>query len=137
MAEPADVLNTRPVEEFRAVAPPQPAQAPRATQTMTPTATDPLAEIRRLYFETKPSTILRDFDRAIDLLKMLPTEAERERATVYMEGLAEMRKEFGKGEGDCRLAGSYFVCAATLGAGTAGAPPAAALLAHCDPSSAS
>jgi hypothetical protein len=63
---------------------------------MTQPSNDPLAEIRRLYFETMPSTILRDFDRAIDLLKMLPTEAERERATVYMEGLAEMRKEFGK-----------------------------------------
>jgi hypothetical protein len=57
---------------------------------------DPLDEIRRLYFETRPATILKDFDRAIDLLKTLPTEAERERATVYMEGLAEMRKEFGK-----------------------------------------
>jgi hypothetical protein len=61
---------------------------------MTPPRTDPLGEIRRLYFETKPATILRDFDRAIDLLKSLATEAERERATVYMEGLAEMRKEF-------------------------------------------
>jgi len=57
---------------------------------------DPLDEIRRLYFETRPATILKDFDRAIDLLKTFPTEAERERATVYMEGLAEMRKEFGK-----------------------------------------
>ena len=66
------------------------------TQTMTQPIKDPLAEIRRLYFETKPSTILRAFDRAIDLLKTLPTEAERERATVYMEGLAEMRKEFGR-----------------------------------------
>jgi hypothetical protein len=63
---------------------------------MTTPETDPLAEIRRLYFETRPSTILRDFDRAIDLLKSLPTEAERERATVYMEGLAEMRKEFAR-----------------------------------------
>ncbi len=27
----------------------------------------------------------------------METEAERERATVYMEGLAEMRKEFGFG----------------------------------------
>jgi hypothetical protein len=63
---------------------------------MTLSRTDPLAEIRRLYFETTPKTILRDFDRAIDLLKSLATEAERERATVYMEGLAEMRKEFGK-----------------------------------------
>jgi hypothetical protein len=61
---------------------------------MTAPEADPLAEIRRLYFETTPSTILRDFDRAIDLLKSLATEAERERATVFMEGLAEMRKEF-------------------------------------------
>ncbi len=63
---------------------------------MTSPTSDPLAEIRRLYFETKPSTILRDFDRAIDLLKSVATETERERATVYMQGLAEMRKEFGK-----------------------------------------
>ena len=56
---------------------------------------DRLAEIRRLYFEATPSTILDDFDRAIDLIKAMPTEAERERATVYMQGLAEMRKEFG------------------------------------------
>jgi hypothetical protein len=62
---------------------------------MTAPSDDVLAEIRRLYFETKPTTILRDFDRAIDLLKTLP-EPDRERATVYMEGLAEMRKEFGK-----------------------------------------
>ena len=58
--------------------------------------TAPLDEIRRIYFQTGPATILKDFDRAIDLLKTLQTEAERERATVYMEGLAEMRKEFGK-----------------------------------------
>ena len=62
---------------------------------MTPAPTDPLAEIRRLYFETRPATILRDFDRAIDLLKTIESEAERERATVYREGLAEMRREFG------------------------------------------
>jgi len=55
---------------------------------------DKLAEIRRLYFETTPATILRDFDRAIDLIRAMDTEAERERATVYMQGLAEMRKEF-------------------------------------------
>ena len=63
---------------------------------MTSPTHDPLAEIRRLYFETKPSTILRDFDRAIDLLKSVATETEREHATVYMQGLAEMRKEFGR-----------------------------------------
>jgi len=56
--------------------------------------TEKLAEIRRLYFNTTPKTILEDFDKAIDLLKSMDSEAERERATVYMEGLAEMRKEF-------------------------------------------
>jgi hypothetical protein len=56
---------------------------------------DKLAEIRRLYFKTSKATILQDFDRAIDLIKSMETEAEREKATVYMQGLAEMRKEFG------------------------------------------
>ena len=53
-----------------------------------------LAEIRQLYFKTTKGTIMRDFDRAIDLLKLIPTPEERQRATVYMDGLAEMRKEF-------------------------------------------
>lgn len=53
-----------------------------------------LAEIRQLYFQTTPARILDDFDRAIDLLKSLEVDADRERATVYMEGLAEMRKEW-------------------------------------------
>ena len=53
-----------------------------------------LAQIREIYFKTTKGTILRDFDRAIDLLKMIPTPDERQRATVYMDGLAEMRKEF-------------------------------------------
>jgi hypothetical protein len=57
---------------------------------------DPLAEIKRLYFKTTRATIDRDFDRAIDLLKSLP-EADRPRATVYMQGLAEMRKELKRG----------------------------------------
>jgi hypothetical protein len=54
-----------------------------------------LAEIRELYFRTTRASILKDFDRAIDLIKSMETEEERERATVYMQGLAEMRKEFG------------------------------------------
>jgi hypothetical protein len=56
-------------------------------------ALEPLAEIRQLYFKATKSTIDRDFDRAIDLLKSMP-EGEREKATVFMEGLAQMRKEF-------------------------------------------
>ena len=57
---------------------------------------DAFAEIKQMYFKTTPKTIDRDFDRAIDLLKSMP-EGERHRATVYMEGLAQMRKEFKKG----------------------------------------
>ena len=53
-----------------------------------------LGEIRSLYFATTKATILRDFDRAIDLLKSIPAPEDRQRATVYMDGLAEMRREF-------------------------------------------
>jgi hypothetical protein len=53
-----------------------------------------LAEIRRLYFNTRRQTVDADFARAIDLLKALPTEEDRERATVYMEGIAQMRREW-------------------------------------------
>jgi len=56
--------------------------------------TNPIAEIRALYFSATPATILCDFDRAIDLLKSITDPAERQRASVYMEGLAELRKEF-------------------------------------------
>ena len=56
---------------------------------------DTLGQIRKLYFAATPATILNDFDRAIDLIKSMSTETGRERATVYMQGLAEMRKEFG------------------------------------------
>ena len=53
-----------------------------------------LAEIRRIYFKTTKGTIENDFAHAIDLLKSLPDEDTREKATVYMEGLAQMRKEW-------------------------------------------
>jgi len=56
---------------------------------------DPLAEIRRLYFETTRATIDRDFERALDLLKSMGSEDERSRATVFMQGLAQMRSEWG------------------------------------------
>jgi hypothetical protein len=55
---------------------------------------DALAEIKRIYYAATRATISRDFERAIDLLKSLPTEEERERATVYMQGLAEMRAQW-------------------------------------------
>jgi hypothetical protein len=55
---------------------------------------DKLAEIKRLYFQTTRETIQRDIERALDLLKSMPSEEERERATVFMEGLAEMRRDW-------------------------------------------
>jgi hypothetical protein len=58
---------------------------------------DKLAEIRRLYFSTTRDTIDRDLERALSLLKSMATEDERERATVYMEGLAQMRTDWFKG----------------------------------------
>ena len=53
-----------------------------------------LAEIRRLYFAATRETIDADLARALDLLKSMNSEEERERATVYMEGLAQMRKDW-------------------------------------------
>jgi hypothetical protein len=53
-----------------------------------------LAEIRRIYFNTTQKTIEHDLAHAIELLKSLPSEEEREKATVFIEGLAEMRKEW-------------------------------------------
>jgi hypothetical protein len=55
-----------------------------------------LAEIRRLYFKTTKQSIHDDLARALDLLKSMSSEEERERATVYMEGLAQMRAEWSR-----------------------------------------
>jgi hypothetical protein len=57
-------------------------------------AADKHAEIRRLYFRTTKQTIHDDLAKALDLLKSMPSEEERERATVYMEGLAQMRRDW-------------------------------------------
>jgi hypothetical protein len=59
-----------------------------------PDVTSLLDTIRRLYFGTTPATIAGDLARAVELLKSLPDEDTRQRAAVYMEGLAEMRKEW-------------------------------------------
>ena len=61
-----------------------------------PDAASALAEIRRIYFKTTRQTIDHDFAHAIELLKSLPTEDEREKATVYMQGLAEMQRNWAK-----------------------------------------
>lgn len=66
------------------------------------TSADKLAEIRRLYFTTTRHTVQADLTKALDLLKSMATEEERERATVYMEGLAEMRAEWNRSKGKKR-----------------------------------
>ena len=53
-----------------------------------------LAEIKRLYYQTTRQTIKADLARALDLLKSLSSEEERERAAVYMDGLAQMRADW-------------------------------------------
>jgi hypothetical protein len=58
-----------------------------------------LAEIRQIYFKTTRQTIDNDFAHAIELLKSLATEEEREKATVYMEGIAQLRNEWAPKKG--------------------------------------
>ena len=56
------------------------------------------ARIREIYFKTSKRTIDYDIAHAIDLLKGLPSEEERDKAAVYMEGLAQMRSEWARAE---------------------------------------
>jgi hypothetical protein len=55
---------------------------------------DKIQEIRRLYYSATAATIQRDIARAVELLKSLASNEERERAAVYMDGLAQMRGEW-------------------------------------------
>ena len=61
-----------------------------------------LAEIKRLYYKTTRQTIKADLARALDLLKSLSSEEERERAAVYMDGLAQMRADWLRSTGGKR-----------------------------------
>jgi hypothetical protein len=56
---------------------------------------DPVAEIKRLYYATTRATVQRDIEKAIALLKTLKTEEDRERVSVFMDGLSQMRSEWG------------------------------------------
>ena len=58
------------------------------------TADDKLAEIKRLYYRTTKQTIKEDFARALQLLKSMDGEEERQRAAVYMDGLSQMRSDW-------------------------------------------
>jgi hypothetical protein len=53
-----------------------------------------LDEIKRLYYKTSRTTVQKDLVRAIELLKAMKTDEERERAAVYMDGLSQMRSEW-------------------------------------------
>jgi hypothetical protein len=53
-----------------------------------------LAEIKRLYYQTTQRTIQVDLAKALELLKSMPTDEERERAAVYMDGLSQMRSDW-------------------------------------------
>jgi hypothetical protein len=59
-------------------------------------ADDKVAEIKRLYYQTTRATIKQDFAKAIDLLKTMSTEEERERVAVYMDGLSQMRSDWAR-----------------------------------------
>jgi hypothetical protein len=59
------------------------------------TRMDPVAEIKRLYYATTRATVQRDLEKAVALLKTLETEEERERVSVFMDGLSQMRSEWG------------------------------------------
>mgnify|MGYP001556101238 CR=1 FL=1 len=56
---------------------------------------DPVQTIKQLYLNATKQTISRDLAKAVAILKTLPTEEERERAAVYMDGLSQMRSEWG------------------------------------------
>jgi hypothetical protein len=53
-----------------------------------------VAAIRKLYLNTSAGTIRRDIARAIDILKSIDSEEERQKAAVYMDGLSQMRSEW-------------------------------------------
>jgi hypothetical protein len=78
-------MKTRPPQGFVALS---------ALRQGAPSTEQALAEIRRIYFATTAKTIDHDFAHAIELLKGLENEAAREKASVFMEGLAELLKEW-------------------------------------------
>jgi hypothetical protein len=58
------------------------------------TAAEKLVEIKRLYYGATRRSIRHDLARAVQLLKSMETEEERERAAVYMDGLSQMRSDW-------------------------------------------
>ena len=58
---------------------------------------DPLGEIKHLYYHATKVSIRKDLARAVELLKSMSTDEDRERAAVYMDGLSQMRSEWAQG----------------------------------------
>jgi hypothetical protein len=56
---------------------------------------DKVAEVKRLYLTATEATIARHIEQAIALLKSMESDEERERAAVFMDGLVEMRSDWG------------------------------------------
>lgn len=61
-------------------------------------ADEKVAEIKRIYYAATRQTIKADLARAVELLKSMTSEDERERAAVYMDGLSEMRSDWARTE---------------------------------------
>lgn len=88
-------------------------------------ARDAAEEIKRLYYGTTKQTVARDLERAIDLLISLESDEARERVAVYMDGLAQMRSEWGvKAGAPATAAVKTAKTAKTVKAPRRAAPPA-------------
>jgi hypothetical protein len=64
-----------------------------------PARVDPAAaieQIRRIYFKTTKQTVENDLAHAIELLKALETEEQREKAAVFMDGISQMRSDWAR-----------------------------------------
>jgi hypothetical protein len=79
-----------------------------------------LEQLRALYFGATKATVGDDFVRAIDLFKQLTVEEEREKAAVFMEGIAEMRREWAAESGGPRKSGGKSRPAGSASARAAG-----------------
>ena len=55
---------------------------------------DKIAQIKQIYLAATRHTVRRDLARAIEILKSMGTEDERERAAVFMDGLSQLRSDW-------------------------------------------
>ncbi len=55
---------------------------------------DKVSRIKELYLRASRHTIRRDLATAIEILKSMDTEDERQRAAVFMDGLSQLRSEW-------------------------------------------